>query len=67
MNNWAVHEILNQPTAKERKMVIQHMVAIAQACSKLKNFSTMFQLVAALTSTAVQRLQKTWDLVSKKV
>lgn len=66
-NNWAAHEILTPAVAKQRKAVIQQLVAVAQECFRMNNYPTMFQFVAALTSAAVQRLQRTWELVPKKV
>ncbi|ODV95640.1 hypothetical protein PACTADRAFT_50337 [Pachysolen tannophilus NRRL Y-2460] len=63
MINWIISEVLLTKKQSERKMVISRYIHIAQYCKDLQNFSTLMQIVLALTSTKISSLRDTWNSV----
>lgn len=62
--NWIVSEILLTTSLKERRDVVTRFIHIAQHCHRLQNYSTLMQIVLALTSARISGLKKTWDIVA---
>jgi son of sevenless-like protein len=67
MTLWIGKEILSCDQPRKRCALVQKLVAIAEYCHELRNYVTIFQITAALCSSAIQRLKKTWDLVPQNV
>ncbi|KAL1915665.1 uncharacterized protein VTP21DRAFT_6424 [Calcarisporiella thermophila] len=63
---WVAETILTQTEVKRRTGLIKHFVAIAEKCQQLNNFNTCVAIVAALDSSAVFRLRRTWELVNQR-
>ncbi|KAL1916088.1 uncharacterized protein VTP21DRAFT_6092 [Calcarisporiella thermophila] len=66
ITGWVAECILMQVEIKKRAAYIKHFVSIAEKCSSLNNFNTCMAIVAALDSSAIFRLRRTWDLVNQK-
>jgi len=66
LTNWTAHVVLSQTDLKKRVNVIKHLIAIAQQCRKLNNFSSMTAIISALYSATIHRLHKTWEALSHR-
>lgn len=58
--------ILSPEDPKKRALVIKQWVKIAKHCHELNNYETLMAVVVSVNSATVQRLKRTWELVSKK-
>nr|POE82300.1 ras guanine nucleotide exchange factor a [Quercus suber] len=58
--------ILGPEDAKRRAMLIKHWAKIATCCLELNNYETLMAIMCSLNSSVLQRLKRTWELVSKK-
>lgn len=61
MVNWIISEILLTKGQEERINIISRFIHIAQNCCVLQNFSTLMQIILALTSEKVLKLKDTWN------
>ena len=57
--------ILGPDDAKKRAAVIKHWSKIAQSCLELSNYDSLMAIMCSLNSSVVQRLKRTWEVVSK--
>ncbi|RLV95771.1 Guanine nucleotide exchange factor LTE1 [Spathaspora sp. JA1] len=64
MVNWIISEILLTKGAQERINIISRFIHIAQNCYALQNYSTLMQIILALTSERIQKLKETWRNLS---
>ncbi|EGW33123.1 uncharacterized protein SPAPADRAFT_66123 [Spathaspora passalidarum NRRL Y-27907] len=64
MVNWIISEILLTKDHQERINIISRFIHIAQNCYALQNYSTLMQIILALTSERVQKLKSTWRNLS---
>lgn len=62
--DWVKSEILLTRNLKERTATLTSFIHIAHHSRRLQNFSTMMQIVLALSSFAIRRLGKTWACIS---
>lgn len=60
MVNWIISEILLTNGQEERINIISRFIHIAQNCYGLQNFSTLMQIILALTSEKILKLKDTW-------
>jgi len=67
MTAWVADSIMDDGAdAKRRAAVIKHWIKVCQKCLSLYNYSSLYNIFCALESTSVQRLNKTWPLLSTK-
>ncbi|ODV64457.1 mitotic regulator LTE1, partial [Ascoidea rubescens DSM 1968] len=59
--NWIVSEILLTNDEKYRRDTISRFIHIANNCFKLQNYSTLMQIVLALTTPRIKELYYTWN------
>ncbi|KAJ1955449.1 Guanine nucleotide exchange factor lte1 [Dispira parvispora] len=64
MSQWVVTEIVRTMDIQERVLVVEKFIRIALKCYYHANFSTLMQIIFALTSSPVARLKHTWELVN---
>lgn len=60
-------EILRRPALSGRVAAIEKWAAVADISRCLHNFNGVLQICSAFTNSAVYRLKKTWEKVSKTV
>ncbi|KAK9489216.1 ras guanine nucleotide exchange factor domain-containing protein [Lipomyces doorenjongii] len=60
LTTWTVHTVLAQTDIRSRVRMIEHLIAVADSCRALKNFSSLAAIVSALYSSPIYRLKKTW-------
>lgn len=61
MVNWIISEILLTKTEEERIMIISRFIHVAYHSLVLQNFSTLMQIILALSSEKVTKLKLTWN------
>jgi hypothetical protein len=67
MTAWVADSIMDeQADAKRRAAIIKHWIKVCSKCMLLNNYSSLYNIFCALESTSVQRLNKTWPLLSAK-
>lgn len=60
MVNWIISEILLTHNQIERIGIISRFIHIADHCLKIQNYSTLMQILLALTSEKITKLKETW-------
>lgn len=65
VGDWVKTLVLEHDDAKKRGAVLTFFIQLVDACLALRNFSDAFALGAALQATTLERLAKTWKLVSE--
>ena len=62
-----VSEIMRRPSQAARLQAMEKWAAVGDICRVLHNFNGVLQICAAFTNSAVFRLKKTHDKLSKTV
>ncbi|XP_035709519.1 ras-specific guanine nucleotide-releasing factor 2-like isoform X3 [Folsomia candida] len=60
-----VSEVIRQPNQTGRLQAMEKWVAVGDICRVLHNFNGVLQICAAFTNSAVYRLKKTYEKLSK--
>ncbi|KAG8898241.1 hypothetical protein FRB99_007580, partial [Tulasnella sp. 403] len=66
ITGWVSESILNEQDQKKRAALLKYFIKLADHCVKLNNYSTMRAVLAALDSSTISRLTKTWSHLSTK-
>lgn len=66
LTNLVTDYILQLEDPKKRAVVIKQWVKIANKFLELANYDSLFAVICSLQSSTVQRLKRTWELVSSK-
>ncbi|KPI45651.1 Ras guanine nucleotide exchange factor A [Cyphellophora attinorum] len=66
ISNLVSESVLQLEDVKKRATIIKQWIKIANKCAELNNYESLFAIVAALNSTNITRMLKTWDQVSQK-
>lgn len=61
MINWIISEIVLTRNHYERVCIMSRFIHIAERCFEMQNFSTLMQIILALTSSKLQGLNGTWQ------
>jgi len=64
---WVQSEVLKRENPKLRTDIIKLFIKTAKSCKDMSNYSTIFEIIAGLESSAVNRLKKTWERVEKSI
>ncbi|XP_070543537.1 ras-specific guanine nucleotide-releasing factor 2-like isoform X2 [Ptychodera flava] len=59
-------EIIRQPNLQARASSIEKWAAVADICRCMHNYNGVLEITSALMNSAVYRLKKAWDKVSKQ-
>lgn len=66
ISNFVTDTILQHEDAKKRAVILKHWIKVAQKCLELNNYDSLMAIICSLNSSGIQRLKKTWDVVSQK-
>ena len=65
MSRAVTSEVLRKTELSKRVATIEKWAAVAEICRSLHNFNGVLQICAAFTNSAIFRLKKTWEKMSK--
>lgn len=63
---WVICEILNERNIGRRVKIVKQFVRIADVCSQLRNYNSMFAIISGLSHSCVNRLKRTFDKLKPK-
>lgn len=63
---WVVCEILNERNLARRVKIIKQFIRVADVCSQLRNFNSMFAIISGLGNSCVGRLKRSFDKLKPK-
>lgn len=63
---WVICEILNERNMGRRVKIVKQFVRIADVCSQLRNYNSMFAIISGLSHSCVNRLKRTFDKLKPK-
>ncbi|EUC63387.1 Ras guanine-nucleotide exchange-like protein [Rhizoctonia solani AG-3 Rhs1AP] len=66
ITGWVTEIILDEQDTKKRTGLLKLFIKVADHCHELSNFSTLRSILAALDSSTISRLSKTWMGLSAK-
>ncbi|CUA68792.1 Ras guanine nucleotide exchange factor Y [Rhizoctonia solani] len=66
ITGWVTEIILDEQDTKKRTGLLKLFIKVADHCGDLSNFSTLRSILAALDSSTISRLSKTWMGLSAK-
>ncbi|KAH9099488.1 hypothetical protein Ae201684P_018502 [Aphanomyces euteiches] len=63
--DWVSSEILHPKlnTPQQRFKMVSFFIDVADACYRLRNFNSLFEIVTGLTAPCLKQLESTWKLV----
>ncbi|KAH9480568.1 Cell division control protein 25 [Psilocybe cubensis] len=64
--DWVAESILTKEDSRRRAQVIKHLIAVADRCRTLNNFSTMIAITSGLNTPPIRRLKRTWEQVNQR-
>lgn len=65
LTSWVTGCILSHKDPKKRVIAIKYWAQVANRCIEMNNYNTCLAILSAFDNSAVGRLKKTWDLVSR--
>lgn len=63
---WVVCEILNERNIGRRVKIVKQFIRVADVCSQLRNFNSMFAIISGLGHSCVNRLRRTFEKLKPK-
>ena len=66
VTDWIKTLILSEADVKKRARVVERFIEVGMECLKLQNFDSMLAITSSLQSPPVDRLKKTWALLSEQ-
>jgi son of sevenless-like protein len=66
ISTWVVKNILSESDPRKRATILKFYIKLMQKCMMLCNFSAVMAIKSALQSSAINRLKRTWDILSDK-
>jgi son of sevenless-like protein len=64
LSQWVSTEIVTGSNPKQRALMIERFVTLAQKCVEMRNFHTSMEILAGINRGFVDRLKKSWNHVS---
>ena len=61
VSEWMIEQILKQISPEKRAVIITKFIRIGTVFLELKNFNGIMQVISALHSSPIRRLEQTWD------
>lgn len=66
ITGWVTECILGEHDAKKRAYLVKYFIKVAEKCHGLRNYNTLIAILAALGSSTITRLKRTWEGLSTK-
>jgi len=66
VSNWIASEILKVQPLKERAVILNRFIIIAEESRALRNYNGTMAILSGLQSAPIYRLKKTWSLLPSK-
>ena len=66
LSNLVIDTILQYEDVKKRALTIKHWIKIADKCLELNNYDSLMAIIVGLTNSCIERLKRTWDIISQK-
>ncbi|KAJ3489454.1 hypothetical protein NLG97_g5995 [Lecanicillium saksenae] len=66
LSNLVADTILQYTEIKKRATIIKHWIKVAHQCLELHNYDGLMAIICSLNSSTINRLRKTWDVISPK-
>ncbi|KAF8314912.1 ras GEF [Clavulina sp. PMI_390] len=66
MTGWVIECLLDEHNTSKRAKLLKFFILLADKCLFLHNFGSLRSIMAALDSSTISRLSKTWAAVSAK-
>lgn len=66
LSNLVAETILQCGELKKRAAAIKQWIKVAHRCLELHNYDSLMAIVCTLNSSTIERLRKTWDVISVK-
>jgi hypothetical protein len=66
LSNLVTDTVLQYEDIKKRGAIIKHWIKVAHKCLELKNYSSLMAITCSLNSSTIERLKRTWGMVSSK-
>lgn len=63
---WVICEILNERNIGRRVKIVKQFVRVADVCSQLRNYNSMFAIISGLGHSCLSRLKRTFDKLKPK-
>ncbi|KAI3634264.1 hypothetical protein MIR68_007868 [Amoeboaphelidium protococcarum] len=63
---WVASVILSEEDPKIRSQLLKYFIQVADKCLELNNYNTLMAILAAVGSSSIHRLKRTFDLLSNK-
>jgi hypothetical protein len=63
---WVICEILNERNIGRRVKIVKQFVRVADVCSQLRNYNSMFAIISGLGHSCVARLKRTFEKLKPK-
>ncbi|KDR82605.1 hypothetical protein GALMADRAFT_238008 [Galerina marginata CBS 339.88] len=64
--DWVAESVLSKEDSRRRAQVVKHLIAVADRCRTLNNFSTMIAITSGLNTPPIRRLKRTWEQVNQR-
>ncbi|GAA95817.1 hypothetical protein E5Q_02474 [Mixia osmundae IAM 14324] len=66
LTGWVAETIVAEQDAKKRAVLLKYFIKLADRCNCLRNYNCLMAIMAALDSSTISRLKKTWEGLSAK-
>ena len=66
VTGWVAETILSEYDVKRRSSLMKYFIYVADRCRHLNNYNMLMAILAALNSSPIHRLKRTFDLLSNK-
>lgn len=66
LTGWIAETIVMEEDIKRRSAVVKYFILVADRLKSMNNFNSLMAVLAALNSSPVHRLKRTFDLLSSK-
>ncbi|ELP85395.1 guanine nucleotide exchange factor, putative [Entamoeba invadens IP1] len=63
ITNWVISTIVDEPSVKQRGVIVKKFVSIGEELLRINNYNGVFEFFSGLNSTPVGRLKQTWEKV----